>query len=69
MHGDITTRVMSGLGIAALATLSLFTGNTVSQIADTDLSNKANQQSSKQQMACHTTGHRYCGTAVGGVRG
>ena len=69
MASKIATKVLSGLGVATLATLSLFTGNTVSQNTGTDLSNKANEQSSKQQLACHNRNHSCGSTSVGGVRG
>lgn len=69
MASKIATKVLSGLGVATLATLSLFSTNTVSQTTGNDLTAKANDQdSSKQRLACHDRNH-YCTPAIGGVRG
>ena len=69
MKSKIANAVLSGLGVATLSTLSLFSGNSVSQTTSTDLTSKANEQdSAKQRMACHASNH-YCTPAIGGVRG
>ena len=69
MASKIATKVLSGIGVATLATLSLFSANTVSQTTGNDLTTKANSQdSNKQRLVCHASNH-YCTPAIGGVRG
>lgn len=69
MASKIATKVLSGLGVATLATLSLFSANTVNQTTGNDLTTKANDRdSAKQRLACHASNH-YCTPAIGGVRG
>ena len=62
---------MFGLGVATLATLSLFSANTISQTTGKDLTAKGNDKdSARQRLARHTQAHcSHTPTGVGGVRG
>ena len=71
MQSRITRIVMSGIGVATLATLSLFTTKSIDQILGAGLSAKANGDSGKVRLACGGWGERPCRPppAVAGVRG
>jgi hypothetical protein len=70
MQSKISRVVMSGIGVATLATLSLFATKSVDQTSVNGLSAKANGDS-KVRLACGGWGERPCPRppAVGGVRG
>jgi len=69
MQSKIARTLMSGLGVATLATLSLFVTKNVDQTTGTDQNATANDlNAAKQRLACHASNH-YCTPAIGGVRG
>jgi hypothetical protein len=71
MQSRITRALMSGIGVATLATLSLFATKNIDQMTGDSLSAKANGDSGKMRLACGGWGERPCPRppAVGGVRG
>ena len=69
MQSKITRTLMSGLGVATLATLSLFATKNVEQMTGADQNATANDvNAAKQRLACHARNH-YCTPAIGGDRG
>jgi hypothetical protein len=71
MQNRITRAVMSGIGVATLATLSLFATKSIDQVTGDSLSAKANGDSGKVRLACGGWNEPRCPrpAAVGGVRG
>lgn len=70
MQAKIVRVVMSGVGIATLAALSVFATKGTDQASNNGLSAKANGHAGKIRLACGRSGEPACtGTVVGGVRG
>lgn len=71
MQSKITRAVMSGIGVATLATLSLFATKNIDKVTGDTLSTKANGDAGKVRLACGGWGEPACPRtpAVGGVRG
>ena len=58
MQSKITRTLMSGLGVATLATLSLFATKNVEQMTGADQNATANDvNAAKQRLACHARNH------------
>lgn len=69
MQTKITRVVMSGVGVATLAALSVFAGKSTDQFAANGLSAKANDHAGKTRVACRGNNCIRTPTTVGGVRG
>ncbi|MGC1696678.1 MAG: hypothetical protein WA743_15565 [Pseudolabrys sp.] len=69
MQSKVSRVIMSGIGVATLAALSLFAGKDINQTTGADLSAKANDHNANQRLACRPTPGHPCPAVVGGVRG